>query len=124
MTLLLDTHVIIWWLTADPALSTEAREMIVAAQAAHVSAASIWEIGIKQAAGKLEGPPELAESARDAGFLQLTMTTEHAITAAKLPPIHRDPFDRMLIAQAKCEGLALVTRNAAIAQYDVKILKI
>jgi PIN domain nuclease of toxin-antitoxin system len=121
---LLDTHVVIWWLTANPNLDDAVRAQILAATEVHVSAASIWEIAIKQAAGRLEGPADLAENARDAGFLQLSMTAGHAIAAGALPPIHRDPFDRMLVAQARCAQLTLVTRDDSIAKYDVQLLKV
>jgi PIN domain nuclease of toxin-antitoxin system len=83
---------------------------------------TLWEITIKQGAGKLGGPPDLAERVRDMGFQHLPVTPVHAITAGRLPVHHRDPFDRMLIAQAAVEGLTLATRDADIRRYDVDLL--
>ena len=85
-------------------------------------AVTLWEITIKQAAGKLAGPPDLAERVRDMGFRELPVSHAHAIAARRLPVHHRDPFDRMLIAQARTDGLTLVTRDAEIQRYDVDVL--
>ncbi len=82
------------------------------------------EITIKQTAGELAGPPDLAERIRDMGFRELPVTHVHALAAGRLPPDHRDAFDRMLIAQAVTEGMTLATRDTSIALYDVNILKI
>jgi len=84
-----------------------------------VSAASIWEIGIKQAQGKLEVRAHLLTVLREQGYLLLAIRAEHALRAAALPMHHRDPFDRMLVAQAQVEGLTLVTDDSEIARYDV-----
>jgi len=118
---LLDTHVVLWWLADDPALADEIKHLLDAEPDAYVSAATLWEVSIKQALGKL-GPADLAERVRDAGFRELPMTMAHAIAAGRLPPIHRDPFDRMLVAQARCEDLTLITRDEDIHKYDVPLL--
>jgi PIN domain nuclease of toxin-antitoxin system len=88
----------------------------------HLSPATVWEVAIKQAIGKLAEPADLADQLRHCGFRELPITSEHAVTAGRLPPHHRDPFDRMLVAQAQCEDLVLVTRDADIAKYDVAVL--
>ncbi len=82
----------------------------------------MWEIAIKQQLGKLGQPADLAERVRGAGFRELAISSEHASTAGRLPTIHKDPFDRMLVAQAQVEGLTLVTRDPAIQKYDVAVL--
>ena len=87
-----------------------------------MSAATIWEVAIKQAIGKLPEPAGLPERIRDSGFAELPITSRHAITAGRLPPVHRDPFDRMLIAQAQHENLTLVTRDPHCQRYQVTIL--
>jgi PIN domain nuclease of toxin-antitoxin system len=87
-----------------------------------VSAATIWEVAIKQAIGKLPEPSGLPELIRDSGFAELPITSQHAVTAGRLPPIHRDPFDRMLVAQAQHENLTLVTRDPRCQKYQVAIL--
>jgi PIN domain nuclease of toxin-antitoxin system len=87
-----------------------------------VSAATLWEIAIKQALGKIAAPADLPERVRDSGFRELPIGFSHAIAAGRLPLIHRDPFDRMLVAQARCEDLTLVTRDPRCQQYDVAIL--
>jgi PIN domain nuclease of toxin-antitoxin system len=120
--LLLDTHVVIWWLADDPALSDEIKAMIDDEPDVCVSAATIWEVAIKQSAGKLMAPADLPERIRDSGFTELPVRFEHAIAAGRLPVIHRDPFDRMLVAQAGCAGLTLLTRDPTIRKYDVPIL--
>ncbi|GIH74406.1 type II toxin-antitoxin system VapC family toxin [Planobispora longispora] len=117
MRLLLDTHVILWWLSDDETLSDEIKDLIDTEIDVFVSAATIWEVGIKQALGKL-APADLPERILDSELRELPMTPAHALTAARLPPLHRDPFDRMLIAQARCEGLTLVTRDGEIQKYD------
>lgn len=120
--MLLDTHVVIWWLVDDPTLSDEIKTIIDDQPDVYVSAATIWEVTIKQAIGKLKKPVDLPERVRDSGFGELPISFEHAITAGRLPLIHRDPFDRMLVAQARCDDLTLVTRDSDIAQYDVRTL--
>jgi len=120
--ILLDTHVVLWWLTDDPTLSDEIKSMLDHEPDAYVSSATLWEVAIKQAIGKLAEAADLPEWIRDAGFRPLPIDFEHAIAAGRLPMIHRDPFDRMLIAQARCEGLTLVTRDPNIHKYEVAVL--
>ncbi len=122
MRLLLDTHVLLWWLADDPALSEQARQLIANEPEVFVSAASAWEIAIKRALGKLEAPEDLLEVLDTGGIVRLPIDFEHAITAAALPRHHDDPFDRMLVAQAQREGLALMTSDARIARYAVAVL--
>jgi len=121
MSLLLDTHVVLWWLSDDPTLAAELKDRLDHEPDVYVSAATIWEVAIKQSIGKLK-PDDLPERVRDSGFRHVDITAEHGIAAARLPLLHRDPFDRMLIAQAKTEHLTLVTRDAEIAKYDLDIL--
>lgn len=122
MRLLLDTHVVIWWLADDATLSEEIKTLIDEEPEIYVSAATLWEVAIKQALGKLKEPADLPERIRDAEFRELAIRADHAITAGRLPMIHRDPFDRMLVAQARCEGLTLVTRDPEIQKYEATIL--
>lgn len=121
MRLLLDTHVLLWWLADDPRLGGNAREAVVGADDVVVSAASVWEIGIKQAAGKLTGPDDLESELTANAFDELPVTARHALRASRLPPHHSDPFDRMLIGQALCEGLVVVTRDRRFADYQVPL---
>jgi len=123
MKLLLDTHVVLWSL-GDPAqLSDEARTRIAdPANAVGVSAASAWEIAIKSGTGKLKFNAGLVEALAQADFISLPITIEHALAAGNLPPHHRDPFDRMLIAQAMLDGWTLVTRDSLMPAYGVPLL--
>jgi len=123
MNLLLDTHTLIWALEDNPALSTTAREAIVDGDnIVFVSAVSVWEISIKKMLGKLDAPDTLLEEIESHRFTPLEITLEHSDRAGKLPPIHLDPFDRMLIAQAQSEQLTLVTRDVEIQKYQVHCL--
>ncbi|MFI7606884.1 type II toxin-antitoxin system VapC family toxin [Micromonospora sp. NPDC049366] len=124
MNLLLDTHVALWAITADPTLGTELLDRLRHEPDIFLSPVTLWEITIKQSTGKLAGPPDLAERVRDMGFRELTVTHAHAIAAGRLPSHHRDPFDRMLVAQAITEGMTLASRDASIALYDVDVLKV
>jgi PIN domain nuclease of toxin-antitoxin system len=124
MTLLLDTHIALWAITGDPTLGVEFLDRLRHDPDIFLSPVSLWEITIKQGAGKLAGPPDLAERVRDMGFRELPVTYAHAIAAGRLPPHHRDPFDRMLVAQAITESLTLASRDASIALYDVDVLKV
>lgn len=121
--LLLDSHILIWWLGDDPRLPGWARAPLSNPETpCFVSAATLWEIGIKRALGKLEAPTELASVIGDEGFLGLPISCDHVERAARLPPIHRDPFDRMLIAQALAESLTLVSVDPRFASYGVELL--
>lgn len=121
MSLLLDTHVVIWWLASDPRLSLSARQLIQEGDAVFVSVASAWEVAIKASLGRLALPASFAEGIDGEGFLPLPITLAHCEALMSLPPIHRDPFDRMLVGQAMTEGLTIVTKNPAIAAYDVMV---
>jgi len=106
-------------------LDQDVREVIRdRADAVFVSAATIWEIEIKRALGKVRIPDDLVERVDDAGYDRLPITFEHARDAARLPNLHGDPFDRMLVAQARLEGLTLVTADSEILGYDVSVLKV
>ena len=123
MRLLLDTHVLLWALTDDPSLSAAARAAIVDGRnRVVVSAVSAWEITIKRSLGKLRAPADLAEEVAAHRFTPLALSLEHALAVGALPDLHRDPFDRLLVAQAGVEGLTIVTRDRAIARYDVDVL--
>ena len=123
MNILLDTHVLIWALENNPELSDGARNSIIrAGNMVFVSSISIWEIAIKKNLGKLETPDNLQEEIELHRFTPLQINFDHAELAGKLPDIHKDPFDRMLIAQAIIEKLTLVSRDKLIARYDVDIL--
>jgi PIN domain nuclease of toxin-antitoxin system len=120
--LLLDTHVFLWWRGEPTRLATEARSRIATADIVFVSAASAWEAGIKVALGRLEIPDTFESGVVASGFEKLLITFSHAERAAGLPPHHRDPFDRMLVAQAQAEGLTLVTHDRLLEPYGVEIL--
>ncbi|HCA86489.1 MAG TPA: PIN domain nuclease [Streptomyces sp.] len=124
MRLLLDTHVVLWWLADNPELSGELKDTLDREADAYVSAVSPWEIAIKQSIGKLRGPDDLAERVRDSEFNRLPVTAAHAVRAGRLPMHHKDPFDRMLVAQAQAEGLTLVTRDKWVQQYGVPLLEV
>lgn len=120
--LLLDTHAFLWWRGNDARLKAEAREAIATAAIVFVSAASAWEAGVKQALGRLVLPAPFASGVDASGFSRLPIAFEHAAEAAALPPHHGDPFDRMLVAQARLEGLTLVSHDRQLAAYDVRLL--
>lgn len=123
MRLLLDTHALIWWLEGGTRLREEARAAIRSrANEVRVSSASAVEISIKVAKGKLDAPGDLVTQMVNHGFMALPVTIEHGIAMLGFPANHGDPFDRLLIAQARCEGLTIVTRDSAFAAYDVPIL--
>jgi PIN domain nuclease of toxin-antitoxin system len=118
--LLLDTHILLWWLADDPGLSEKQRSAIAdPANVVYVSAASAWEIAIKKALGKLIAPNDLGAALIASELEQLPVTVAHAEAVGRLPPHHRDPFDRMLIAQAGVEDLTVVTGDPVFAQYEV-----
>jgi PIN domain nuclease of toxin-antitoxin system len=122
--LLLDTHALLWALAIPGNLPAGIRAAIEdPTNKVFVSAACVWEMAIKQARGKLRYPADdIAVALRSASLLELPVMVRHAEAAASLPPLHRDPFDRMLVAQAQVEGLSLVSRDPAIRQYQVTVL--
>ena len=123
MKLLLDTHVILWALESPGTLRPETRAAVENPRSVVlVSTASAWEIGVKMAIGKLRIPDNLSEQLREKRFTPLPATVEHGLHVAVLPLLHRDPFDRLLVAQAQLEGLTIVTRDPRIAAYDVETL--
>ena len=125
MRLLLDTHVLLWWMAGDHRLPPAARTAI--ANPAHdvlVSAASAWEIGIKKALGKLSAPDDLPEQLTGQGFDALPVSVRDGLAAGALPRHHDDPFDRMLVAQAVNHGLVLATADRRIGAYDVPLLRL
>lgn len=123
MRLLLDTHVLLWALADDARLLPSARDRIADGRSSvFVSAVSAWEITIKRALGKLRVPDDLVEQLRMARFEDLDITIEHALAVADLPDHHRDPFDRLLVAQARVDGLTIVTHDPQVQQYDVAVL--
>lgn len=123
MRLLLDTHALLWWMARLPRLGVAARAAIDSpASDVHVSAVTASEIAIKKALGKLTAPDDLQEQVISNGFTELRLTIAHGLAMGELPLHHKDPFDRMLIAQARVEGLTLVTSDRAMSDYDVPIL--
>ena len=123
MSLLLDTHILLWWLSDDPLLPLAARNAIASPESeVVVSAATAWEIAIKQAGGRLEAPDDLLDTLKANDFDTLPITAAHALIAGGLPPHHADPLDRMLIAQASVESLTLVSVDSRFPQYDVELL--
>jgi PIN domain nuclease of toxin-antitoxin system len=119
MRILLDTHIYLWWLQDHHKLSAIAREKIISATEVYVSSASIWEASIKIGIGKLEADiDQLVEQITLSGFLELPVSARHARQLAHLSELHRDPFDRMLVAQAMCEPLRLLTADAQVARYS------
>jgi PIN domain nuclease of toxin-antitoxin system len=119
MRILLDTHVYLWWLEDHPSLSEAARAKIVSASEVYVSSASIWEAAIKVSIGKLEvDVNQLVAEIENGGFHELPVSATHAAMVAQLPDIHRDPFDRILVAQALCEPLRLLTADRILSGYS------
>ena len=123
MNLLLDTQIALWWLGDTPELTEAVREVVQDSDnVVYVSAASMWEIAIKRALGKLEIGDEYVSEIAAQGFVELPIRWEHAKRAEALPMLHRDPFDRLLIAQAQALGLTLVTTDGMIREYSVDVL--
>lgn len=119
---LLDTHTLLWWLVDSPQLGARCKEIISDQRnQIVVSAATSWEISIKMSLGKLEAPEDMDSVVEDEGFSKLPISLYHGQLAGQLPPIHRDPFDRMLVAQAQAEGLILMTADENIGQYGVRV---
>ena len=119
MKLLIDTHIYLWWLQDSPKLTEKARAQIQDATEVYVSSASIWEATIKASIGKLSVDVDqlVAEISRS-GFQELPITAAHAAMVVRLPDIHKDPFDRILIAQAMSEPLRFLTADAILNSYS------
>lgn len=125
MNLLLDTHAFLWAVDDDSRLSSAARAAIIDGRnVVYISAATAWEIAIKRGTGKLKIPHnDYLEELRLHRFTPLSITTEHALAVEGLPLHHKDPFDRLLIAQAQAEHLTLVTRDQRLSLYEIKIIE-
>ena len=119
MRLLLDTHIFLWWLKADRRLSKQTRSKIINASEVYISSASIWEMVIKTRLKKLDVQiEETIKAIAASGFLELPVSAAHAFTLVRLPYLHKDPFDRILIAQAIFEPLTFLTADAALEDYS------
>lgn len=117
---LLDSHVALWWLEGSESPGPQCHELIEHADDAFFSVVTPWELGIKRALGKLTMPDGLVAALTSGGFIPLAISCDHAERAPTLPAHHRDPFDRMLVAQAQLEALALVTADPTLQAYDVE----
>jgi PIN domain nuclease of toxin-antitoxin system len=125
MNLLLDSHALLWALHDPDRMEPSAvRAIRDPERTVYFSAASVWELGLKAALGKLSLPEDWVAAARDAGFVELTVTASHASASVRLPWNHRDPFDRLLVAQAIEHGLEIATRDASFASYGVALLAV
>ncbi|MGF7005953.1 type II toxin-antitoxin system VapC family toxin [Aminobacter sp. BE322] len=118
---LADTHVILWSVNDDSRLHPRHRQVLASSAVVYASAASIWEIAIKMGIGKLDAPADLASLLPRMQFTPLAVTFAHAQKVASLPRLHGDPFDRLLIAQAQVENLAILTTDTMFARYDVAV---
>ena len=124
MRLLLDSHVVIWWLSDSARLQSATRDILISPDnELFLSAVTVWELNMKIAKGKLRLAENYAERLLNDGMEELPVTVRHASVLKKLPPLHGDPFDRMLIAQTITEGLILMTNDRIILQYDVPTIK-
>ena len=124
MKLLLDSHIFVWWSAGDRRLGRRAEKMLLAPGAElFISAASWWELAVKQAIGKLRlDIPKTRHSLDQRGVIGIPVTIAHAEQAGALPALHGDPFDHMLVAQAICEGMTLLTRDAKLKRYGPNVL--
>jgi PIN domain nuclease of toxin-antitoxin system len=119
MRIILDTHIYLWWLQDNPKLSVLARKVIINADEVYVSSASLWEASIKISLGKLDANiVDLEAQITQSGFIELPVSAKHVLQLALLPALHRDPFDRMLVAQAIHEPLRLLSSDAQLADYS------
>ena len=123
MKLLLDTHAALWWLADDERLGRDAaRQLSDESNRVLLSAAVVWEVAIKRSLGKLDAPEDLTATLLGAGAQPLPVTLDHAAAVEKLPWHHRDPFDRLLIAQALTEGASLISRDEPLGSYGVSVI--
>ena len=124
MKLLLDTHVVLWWRLDSARLTRAVRQHIATAEIVWVSAASGWEVAIKQSLGTLRLADSFSWMVEDSDFDELPMTLRHAEHVGQLPRHHTDPFDRMLIAQARTEGATIVTHDPQFERYDIPVVRV
>ena len=128
MKLLLDTQILLWAAGVPERLPAGARKLLNDARSELLfSAASLWEIAIKRSLGRDDfrvEPRLLRRGLRDNGYIELPITSEHAVSIDSLPPLHKDPFDRLLLAQALCEGITLITSDAQLARYGAPVRKV
>ncbi len=127
MRLLLDTHILLWCLEGGENLPEQARQVILSADEVYASAANIWEIIIKTSTGKLKiqiSPQDMVQAIADSGFEMMNIKPEHALKLTDLENFHRDPFDRILIAQSLVEPLHLVTCDSMVAKYGGNIIRV
>ena len=122
MRLLLDTHVVLWELQGERIVGPRAQEAVERASELLFSVVSFAEIGVKAAIGKVAVPEDLHQHLLRSGLRILGLAPDHGLGVAALPMHHRDPFDRLIISQARCEGLTLLTADARIADYDVALI--
>jgi PIN domain nuclease of toxin-antitoxin system len=121
--LLLDTHAALWWLSEDERFAEATADQITdETNQVLLSAVVVWEVAIKRSLGKLEAPEDFASTLLDAGLQPLPVSLEHAAAVEQLPWHHRDPFDRILVAQASVEGAALVSHDEALRPYGVQLV--
>lgn len=120
--LLLDAHAVVWWDNGSPVLGENAKKAIRNANSVFVSAVSEWELAIKAGLGKVALQRSILEAVVDAGFEPLAISFEHAQAVRRLRPIHKDPFDRLLVAVALVEGLTLVSSDTFLAQYPITVI--
>jgi PIN domain nuclease of toxin-antitoxin system len=121
MRLLLDTHVLLWWMFEHPRLTSDLKSLVADdSNAVLVSSVSAFEISTKQALGKLEVPNDVDAQVEASGFTALPLSIRHGLAAGRLPLHHRDPFDRLLVAQAQCDDLTLITADRKLLAYDVR----
>ena len=122
--ILMDTCAFLWWISDDPRLGEIARKVVAnPATQVLVSAATPWEIGIKRQLGKLKAPRNIENIIVECGFTPLAISCFHGENAAQLPPYHKDPFDRVMIAQAQAEGLQVLTADTQFVQYGVRVIE-
>ncbi len=124
MKVIIDTHVLLWWLDEPKSLSKEARDVLAQQEnIVYVSAASTWEIAIKQSLGKLKIPKGIEVVLEKNSFTELSISILHSRAVAQLPSIHGDPFDRLLIAQTICEKASIITRDKIFSKYHIPVIK-
>jgi PIN domain nuclease of toxin-antitoxin system len=125
MKLLLDTHIYLWWLADSSCLTASARKMIETAEKVYISSASLWESAIKSGIGKLDvNQEELVAGILESGFAELPVKSEHTVALLRLENHHKDPFDRMLIAQALSEPLHLLTADSILTRYSTLVISV